>query len=250
MNQYLSQILATQIVKKPNGKEIRLHSHISKEEGTFLQEIVREVKPKVSLEVGLAYGISSLYICDAAKAIKAFRHLVIDPMQTTQWEGIGLHNLKEAGLLDKVKHYQSPSYLTLPKLLEEKVKIDFAFIDGWHTFDFTLIDFFYIDRLLRVGGVVVFDDANWPAVRKVCRYVRSNRSYKVFRCLNRADDGGYGLKTRVGRKLDRLRVFLGSWIHLSAALTDLVSGLRPGSYCIALQKIAEDDRNFNFHRNF
>jgi hypothetical protein len=53
-------------------------------------------------------------------------------------------------------------------------RVDFAFIDGWHTFDFALVDFFFIDRISSVGGVVVFDDANWPAIRKVCRFVKTN----------------------------------------------------------------------------
>jgi len=59
-------------------------------------------------------------------------------------------------------------------------KIDFAFIDGMHTFDYTLIDFFYIDRLLNAGGVIVFDDLCIPAVNKVCRYALTNRAYSLF----------------------------------------------------------------------
>jgi hypothetical protein len=31
------------------------------------------------------------------------------------------------------------------------VQVDFAFMDGWHTFDYTLLDFFYTDKL---GGHV------------------------------------------------------------------------------------------------
>ena len=57
--------------------------------------------------------------------------------------------------------------------------LDFAFIDGWHTFDFTMVDFFFIDRMLKVGGVVAFDDSNLPAIRKVCRFVKTNLEYSV-----------------------------------------------------------------------
>jgi len=41
-------------------------------------------------------------------------------------------------------------------------RIDFAFIDGAHTFDHVLVDFFYIDRMLNVGGIVAFDDVGFP----------------------------------------------------------------------------------------
>jgi len=37
-------------------------------------------------------------------------------------------------------------FKVLPRLLESGKKIDFAYIDGWHTFDYTLLDWCYIDR--------------------------------------------------------------------------------------------------------
>jgi len=68
----------------------------------------------------------------------------------------------------------------LPELERSGQRVDFAFIDGWHTFDFTLVDFFFIDRMLKVGSVVAFDDANWLAIRKVCRFVKMNLAYSVL----------------------------------------------------------------------
>ena len=46
----------------------------------------------------------------------------------------------------------------MPKFLNMK-PFDFIFIDGWHTFDYTLVDMFYADRLLRIGGYLLIDDA-------------------------------------------------------------------------------------------
>src|SRR2546430_2562648 len=34
-----------------------------------------------------------------------------------------------------------------PKLLARNEKIDFAFLDGQHTFDYVLVDFFYVDKI-------------------------------------------------------------------------------------------------------
>ncbi|MCI0545826.1 MAG: class I SAM-dependent methyltransferase [Candidatus Rokubacteria bacterium] len=159
------------------------HSYIPREEGEFLQKLILEVKPRVSVEVGLGYGISSLFICEALTQVQAERHIIIDPYQFPGWGGIGLHNLKEAGYDRLVDFREAPSHLALPQLEAEGLRIDFAFIDGWHTFDYALVDFFYIDRLLRVGGVVAFDDAMYTSIRKVCRYVATNRAYTVI------DDG-------------------------------------------------------------
>ena len=43
-----------------------------------------------------------------------------------------------------------------------------------------MVDFFYIDKMLRVGGVVVFDDLYYPSIGKVCRYILGNLRYSVF----------------------------------------------------------------------
>jgi hypothetical protein len=56
----------------------RFHSNISEEEGSFIQGIIREARPQVSLEVGCAYGVSSLYICEALCEVNAVRHIIID----------------------------------------------------------------------------------------------------------------------------------------------------------------------------
>jgi hypothetical protein len=66
----------------------------------------------------------------------------------------------------------------LPKLLERGVTLDLAFIDGWHTFDYTFLDFFYIDKLLRPGGVVLLHDRSWPSKQKVMQFIMTHRRYK------------------------------------------------------------------------
>jgi len=35
------------------------------------------------------------------------------------------------------------------------VTVDFAFIDGNHVFEYVLVDFFLIDKLLRPGGAII-----------------------------------------------------------------------------------------------
>jgi hypothetical protein len=44
-------------------------------------------------------------------------------------------------------------------------------------FDYTIIDFFYADRLLAEGGYLIFDDCLAPGVARAIDYVRSNRAY-------------------------------------------------------------------------
>ena len=148
MNDVLSEILETGVTKTASGSStIKIHSSISASEGQFLQKLVRQLNPTISLEVGLAYGISALFICDALNAHNGTHHIVIDPNQSSRehpwgWGGIGIANLRRAGYGDIVRLIEAPSYRALAELEGSGQRIDFAFIDGMHTFDFTLVDFF------------------------------------------------------------------------------------------------------------
>jgi predicted O-methyltransferase YrrM len=178
MNQVLANILATKQVKTPGGSSLPLDYHISADEGAAIQRLIRTLKPRVTLEIGFAYGISTLYICESLVEVGGERHIVIDPKQQEIWKGIGLFTVERAGYRELVDFRHESSHQALPSLEKEGQRIDFALIDGWHTFDYVLVDFFYVDRLLNVGGVVIFDDTfYYPAIRKVARYVATHRNY-------------------------------------------------------------------------
>src|SRR3990167_9208026 len=174
MNPVLEEILRTRKIILANGEIQELNSEIAPKEGRLIQKLIAEYQPKKSLEVGLAFGISSLYICEALEKQPGASHIIIYPCQTDYWKGIGLNNLKPAGYSHMIKFYESPSSVVLPKLCSEDVVIDFAFIDGSHRFEDALMDFYYISRLLKTDGIVVFDDADWPSIRKICRFILRN----------------------------------------------------------------------------
>lgn len=180
MNEVLRSIVSSDCVMTEDGKTRTLRDAISRDEGDFLQEMIRSARPNISLEVGCAYGISSLYICEALREINATKHIIMDPHQHSMWEGIGLANLRRSGYLGLIDFHEAFSYQCLSRLTEDNVTIDFAFIDGNHMFDYVLVDFFLIDKLLRVGGIIVLDDLSYPSVRSVCRYVLSNLRYRCI----------------------------------------------------------------------
>jgi predicted O-methyltransferase YrrM len=178
MNPVLAEIMATKRVATPDGSSVPLNYNISADEGAALQRLIRTVKPRVTLEIGCAYGISTLFICEALAEVGGERHIVIDPLQTDGWKGIGLFTAGRAGYRSLIEFHGESSHQALPRLEQAGRRVDLALIDGWHTFDYVLVDFFYVDRLLNVGGVVMFDDARfYPAIRKVARYVATHRRY-------------------------------------------------------------------------
>jgi predicted O-methyltransferase YrrM len=183
------------------GKERKVTGAVPREDALVLQEMVRFVKARTTLETGVAFGLSTLAICEALAALGtvpdaktgdspserptrgtvpvfAQKHYGVDPEQNTIHGGAALASLKRAGLDSVFELLEGPSHLMLPRLVEKDVKLDLAFIDGWHTFDHTLLDFFYIDKMLRPGGVVLLHDRSWPSKQKVIRFIRTHRRYK------------------------------------------------------------------------
>lgn len=246
MNEILTDIVSTGKVRSDTGEQFDNAPGITAEEGELLARLVREHKPRVSLEVGLAYGTSALYLCEALAQVGALRHYVIDPNQSTEWKGIGIENLRRAGYGTLVELREKPSLVALPELLAEGVRLDFVFHDGWHVFDQTLCDFVFIDKMLEVGGLLAFDDTTWPSMRKVLRYLVTNRPYSVVECLSaphsRRDDVARMLRPLISPLRDLLRPEL--------IEPDGLLRLRPGSRCVVLRKNAEDHRQITDHRTF
>ena len=67
-------------------------------EGALLQRTIAAVRPTATLEIGMAYGVSSLFMCEALAALPhPTTHTVIDPLQGRQWRNIGLRTVRAAG---------------------------------------------------------------------------------------------------------------------------------------------------------
>jgi predicted O-methyltransferase YrrM len=143
-----------------------------------IERLVRDLDLTRTLETGMAYGLSTLAICAVHEERDDGAHVAIDPHQSTDWGGIGLLNLSRAGLDGRARVIEARSDEALPRLRDEGLRIDFALIDGLHLFDATLVDFFHIDLMLDVGGVVVFHDTWMPAVAQAVAYVQANRAYE------------------------------------------------------------------------
>jgi len=177
----LSRIVETGRTILPTGEEVQVDSHIDASCGALLQRVIKTLGPKVGVEVGLAFGISTLYILEAFKETGGEKLIGMDPAQhDNHWCGGGLHNVRQAGYESLYEFHENASQQVLPALVGKGKRIDFAFIDGWHTFDHTLIDFFYIDQMLNAGGIVVFDDVGYPSIKRVCDFIVTNRAYEVF----------------------------------------------------------------------
>jgi len=159
---------------------INAQTRIPIAEGAQLNQIVRQSKTFRSLEIGFAYGFSTVWILDALRARDGSRHVAIDPFELTWWGGVGLQQVKRLCAKPSFEWIDDSSIHALSRLIKSEEKFDFIFIDGNHRFDDVLVDFYLCDQVVSAGGLIAFDDASWPSVRTAINFILTNREYQLI----------------------------------------------------------------------
>ncbi len=166
------------------GKELRgqrafTRAGMSPEELVRLYELVANTQATEVLEVGMGNGTSSVVMLSALPATGG-RLTSIDPFQTSNFSGAGQEMIRSAGHAPRHRLIEKPDYLALPELLASGEKFDLVLVDGYHSFDYTLLDIFYADLLLRPEGVLAVHDSSWPAVLKALRFLETHKDYRAL----------------------------------------------------------------------
>ena len=239
VNLVIEEIYQSGFVKDENNKT---YSHdvasVTFQAGSILYDLIRQLKPSYTIEIGMAYGLSTLFICQALQDNGKGHHIAIDPLQDELYQSIGLLNIARANLSARLTFYQAGSEEILPQLVAQEKIVDFAFIDGNHLFDNAFIDFFYIDRLLQTQGYLAIDDIWMLGVRKVASFIQKNKPYQLVRPPDSVKTplGLWGL--RLGRRF--LQNPLGQ---------DWKLKLIPENIAL-FKKLDADKREWDFHREF
>jgi predicted O-methyltransferase YrrM len=169
------------------GADGRLHpiddtTRISVAEGMTLYSLCVAGGAASTLDVGLAYGFSAVFLLAALEENGGGAHTAIDPFQSADWHGIGA---AQAGALAARAGARSPLSFTLIEDRSDRALVDLeragqrcdlVFIDGYHRFDDALADFTLSARLCPAGGLVVFHDMWLASIRAVTSFVRHNRA--------------------------------------------------------------------------
>ena len=142
---------------------------------------------RVVVEVGLAYGSSALAIAEALCSLGTtdVSHVVIDPFQATAYDNVGLDLLKDAHLADQTTFINEASSIALARLVADRFTADAAFVDGSHRFHEVFVDLYFLRKLVRPGGLVILDDAEWPSVATALSYFDLNLGWRVVETRGR-----------------------------------------------------------------
>jgi predicted O-methyltransferase YrrM len=174
LERFLDEAYRKGSVLDDQGRHAALAPHsIEREQGEALRDLTIAERAARTIEVGLALGISALFMYQAVLP-RGGRHVAVDPFQAESWNGAGLRTLREAGVDELVEVIEEESQLALPRLVAEGREFDLAYVDGDHRFEGVFLDLYFMTRLVRPGGLVAVDDMWMPAVRTAVAYVEKN----------------------------------------------------------------------------
>ncbi len=158
-----------------NFKRRRSGEPILRKFADALTKVVRDNDAKIVIEVGMAFGASSLAIL--AGLGQGGQLISIDPHQD-DFDRAGQSFIASCSRADAHRLIEQADFQALPQLLADGVVADLVYIDGMHTFDYVALDAFYADKLVPVGGIIGFNDCGFRSVHKFLRYFRKHRSYE------------------------------------------------------------------------
>ena len=129
------------------------------------------LRPSVIIEIGSYEGRSSCWILDNLMNNPASRLYCIDTFQGSVEHAPGevqglqerfTRNIALTGKSDQVRACIGRSDQMLMRLIGENVQADFIYVDGSHQAADVMSDAVLSWKLLKPGGLLVFDDYLWP----------------------------------------------------------------------------------------
>jgi hypothetical protein len=156
---------------------------IGREEGLALHQWVRKERALRTLETGLGFAISTLFICEALLENGSDgRHVATDPYQfgslpthRTTYAGVGLQILEEAGARDLVEFYPEESQIESCHDCSPRAGSSTS-RSSMGTTASRACSSISSTRLgsSRRGGIVFVDDAQLPGVRRAVDFCVAN----------------------------------------------------------------------------
>jgi predicted O-methyltransferase YrrM len=179
-SEFVNPIVSLHLGNRQKGIDATLHeidtqTGIRMEDGLQIYELVRNLKPQRTLEIGFAHGVSTLYFLAALRANGSGVHVAVDPYEIQLWKGIGLMKVKEVKMEDSFQFISERSHPAMTKLGDKGLTFDVMFIDGSHLYDTAFADFVLADALCLKGGYILLHDTWMGSIQRIISFIEKNR---------------------------------------------------------------------------
>lgn len=144
----------------------------------YLERFIKSKNLSNFLELGFAHGVSSCYLATILNESGGGHLTTIDLKSAKNRKPNIEELLNKLNLQEYVSvYYEYESYnWRLMKFIEENDEpiFDFCYIDGAHDWNVDGFAFLLVDKLLKPGGWIIFDDMDWsfgssPSMRNIPR---------------------------------------------------------------------------------
>lgn len=160
--------------KKRSVKEIANNFAKSSHYCKLLYHLTEYLKPSVMIELGTSLGISAMY--QSAGNPNGTLYTLEGCPATAM---VAVENFKKNNF-SNIKCVTGNFNQTLPILLSEIKKTDYAFIDGNHTYEATMSYFQLFKNHCHENSVLVFDDINWsPGMKKAWKEIKADKDVTI-----------------------------------------------------------------------
>lgn len=167
---------------KSNTRAVaKLAAHVatSQKDGQLLFKLINHLRPQTMLELGTSLGIGTLYQALPNKQ-SIFHSIEGDPAVLK----LALESL-EAGEAQSVQTHLGNFDDVLPKLLNSLDSVEYAYIDGNHTYEATINYFNMLIPKTNANSFFVFDDIRWSkgmlrAWETICQHPQVSISIDLF----------------------------------------------------------------------
>jgi predicted O-methyltransferase YrrM len=139
--------------------------YMTRENAEFMRKFIADRDLSSLLEIGFFKGKSTAYFAAILEDLGRGHVTAIDKKTALDHQPNIDDVLRMTGLSHRVTRVLSDRSYTweLLKMMRstEPPQFDFCYFDGGHTWDATGFGFVLVDRLLKPGGWIIFDDLDW-----------------------------------------------------------------------------------------
>jgi SPOR domain/Methyltransferase domain/PilZ domain len=155
-------------------------------QGSFL-ELLAGLLTSESLTLETGCGLSTVCF-----AIIGSEHICLSPFPR-EHDRIREYCRKHQISTERIRFLPMKSHVVLPSLDIGGRKLDFALIDGAHAFPEPILDYYYVNKHLKVGGLLAIDDLNITGIGILHKFLMTEPAYELVKVD--------GLKTGIYRKV-------------------------------------------------
>jgi predicted O-methyltransferase YrrM len=139
--------------------------HMSLDQADRMRRFIVEHDVHTILELGFRHGVSTCYMACALADVGGGEIVTIDRESARSADPNIEELLQAVGQRDHVEVFYEPSSYNWRMMFmlekDSSPRFDLCYLDGAHNWNTDGFAFHLVDRLLKPGGWIIFDDLNW-----------------------------------------------------------------------------------------